>query len=130
MIILFCSVPLFLFCGGCGLEIYKFDGGGNSLVTKLCLTLVTPWMVAYQAPLSRQGYWSGLPFPSPGDLPSPGIEPRSLALQVDSLPSEPRGKPCCYHTTLQFSSSLRITTAQLASVIIHIGLVATYQLRL
>ena len=89
MIILFCSVPLFLFCGGCGLEIYKFDGGGNSLVTELCLTLVTPWMVAYQAPLSRQGYWSGLPFPSPGDLPSPGIKPRSPLLQVGSLPSEP-----------------------------------------
>ena len=95
---------------------------------------VTPWTIAHQTPqsmeFSRQEYWSGWPFPSPGDLPSPGIEPRSLALQVDSLPSEPRGKPCCYHTTLQFSSSLRITTAQLASVIIHIGLVATYQLRL
>ena len=41
---------------------------------------------------SRQGYWSGLPFPSLGDLSDPGIEPRSLALQVDSLPSEPPGK--------------------------------------
>ena len=41
----------------------------------------------------RQEYWSGLPFPSPGDLPSPGIEPRSPALQADSLPSEPQGKP-------------------------------------
>ena len=39
--------------------------------------------------LSRQEYWSGLPFPSPGDLPDAGIEPRSPALQVDSLPSEP-----------------------------------------
>ena len=58
---------------------------------------VTPWTVAYQAPLSigfsRQGYWSGLPFPAPGDLPDPGIEPRSPVLQVDSLPSEPLGKP-------------------------------------
>jgi len=63
----------------------QFDGGGNSLVTKLCLTLVTPWMVAYQAPLSRQGYWSGLPFPSPGDLPSPGIEPSFPVLQADCL---------------------------------------------
>ena len=47
----------------------------------------TPWTVAYQAPLSmgfpRQEYWSGLPFPSPGDLPDPGIKPRSLALQAD-----------------------------------------------
>ena len=57
----------------------------------------TPWTVAHQAPLSmgfsRQEYWSGLPFPSPGDLPNPGIEPRSPTLQADSLPSEPPGKP-------------------------------------
>ena len=42
---------------------------------------------------SRPEYWSGKPFPSPGDLPNPGIEPRSPALQVDSLPPEPQGKP-------------------------------------
>ena len=52
----------------------------------------TPWTVAHQAPLSmefsRQEYWSGLPFPSPGDPPNPGTEPRSPALQ-DSLPTEP-----------------------------------------
>ena len=57
----------------------------------------TPWTVAHQTPpsvgFSRQEYWSGLPFPSPGDLPNPGIEPRSSALQEDSLPSEPTGKP-------------------------------------
>ena len=57
----------------------------------------TPWTVAYQASLSmgfsRQGYWSGLLFPSPGDLPDPGIEPRFHALQTDALPSEPPGKP-------------------------------------
>ena len=57
----------------------------------------TPWTAAHQAPLStgfsKQGYWSGLPFPSRGDLPNPGIEPRSLALQADSLPSELQGKP-------------------------------------
>ena len=51
--------------------------------------------IAYQAPLSmrfsRQGYWSGLPFPSPGDLPDPGIIPGSPALQAESLPSEPPG---------------------------------------
>ena len=50
----------------------------------------TPWTVVHQAPLSmefsRQEYWSGLPFPFPGDLPDPGIEPGSLALQADSLP--------------------------------------------
>ena len=54
----------------------------------------TPWTVARQAPLpmgfSRQEYWSGLPFPSPGDLPDPGIKPRSSALQADALTSEPR----------------------------------------
>ena len=56
----------------------------------------TPWTVAYQAPqsveFSRQEYWSGFPFPSPGDLPNPGIEPRSPALQADALLSEPPGK--------------------------------------
>ena len=57
---------------------------------------VTPWTIAYQAPpsmgFSRQECWSGLPFPSPGDLPDPGIEPRSPSLQADTLPSEPPGK--------------------------------------
>ena len=57
----------------------------------------TLWTVAYQAPpsvgFSRQEYWSGLPFPSPGDLPNPGIEPRSPALPTDALPSEPPGNP-------------------------------------
>ena len=61
------------------------------------LLFATPWTIAYQAPqsmeFSRQEYWSGLPFPSPGDLPNPGIEPRSSALQADTLPSEPPGKP-------------------------------------
>ena len=64
---------------------------------KSCLTLVTSWTVACQAPLSmgfsRQEYWSAQPFPSPGDLPNPGTEPGSPALQADSLPSEPPGKP-------------------------------------
>ena len=56
----------------------------------------TPWTVANQAPqsteFSMQEYWSGLPFPSPGDFPNPGIEPGSPALQADALPSEPPGK--------------------------------------
>ena len=56
-----------------------------------CVRLfVTPWIVAYQAPpsmgFSRQEYWSGVPFPSPGDLPDPGIEPGSPALEADALP--------------------------------------------
>ena len=74
----------------------------ESEVAQSCLTLVTPWTVAYQAPLSmgftRQEYWSGLPFPPPGDLPDPRIEstsPESPALQAGSLPAEPSGKP--YH---------------------------------
>ena len=62
----------------------------------------TPWTVAYQASpsmgFSRQEYWSGLPFPSPGDLPDPGIEPGSPALQADTLPSEPPGKLNVYCT--------------------------------
>ena len=57
----------------------------------------TPWTVAYQAPpsmgFSRQEYWNGLPFPSPGDLSDPGIKSRSPALQADSLPSEPPANP-------------------------------------
>ena len=69
----------------------------GGLVTKLCPTLVTTWTVACQAPLSigfsRQEYWCGLPFPSPGDLPDPGIEPRFPVFQADSLPTELQGKP-------------------------------------
>ena len=60
------------------------------LVTKSCLTLMTPWTIASQPPLSmgspRQDYQGGLPFPSPGDLPDPGNEPVSPALQVSSTP--------------------------------------------
>ena len=63
--------------------------GGGDLVAKWCPTLVTPWTVACQAPLSMgflsQEYWSVLPFPSPGDLPDPGIEPLSPALQINSF---------------------------------------------
>ena len=68
------------------------------LVTQSCPTLCNPMDYnTLQAPLftefSRWDYWSGLPFPSPDDLPNPGIEPGSPALQADSLPSEPPGKP-------------------------------------
>ena len=68
-------------------------GGGDVLVAKLCLILVNPWTVAHQAPLfmklRRQEYWTGLPFPSLGDLPNSGIEPTSrhcLHWQAESLP--------------------------------------------
>ena len=74
-----------------------FPGGGGcggGLVVKSCPTLATPWTLAYQAFLSmgfsRQEDWSGLAFPSLGDLPNPGIEPGSRALQADSLPTELR----------------------------------------
>ena len=74
---------------------FAFDNGGGGLVAKSCPTFVTPWTVACQAPLSMrfslgplekriQEYWSGLPFPSPVDLPNPGIKPRSPALLADS----------------------------------------------
>ena len=65
---------------------------------------VTPWIIACQAPLSmgfsRQGYWSGLTFPSPGDLPNPGIEPMSPALEVKSLPLSHQGSPIIYWVTV------------------------------
>ena len=66
-------------------------------VTQSCLTLCDLLdYIAHQAPLSmgfsRKEYWSGFPFPSPGDLPEPQIEPRSIALQADSLPTELPGK--------------------------------------
>ena len=80
-------------------HIYKhqtfFTFGG--LVTKLCPTLGAPWTVAHHAPLSmgfsRQEYWSWLPFPSPGDLPDPGIKFGSPTLQADSLLTALWGNP-------------------------------------
>ena len=71
---------------------------------------VTPWTVAYQAPpsmgISRQEYWSGLPFPSPGDLPNSGTEPGSPTFQADALTSEPPGKP---------SSSINVSNVTLST---------------
>ena len=70
----------------------------------------TPWTVAYEAPpsmeFSRQEYWSGLPFPSPGDLPNPGIEPGSPTLQADALLSEPPGKTHELHITVERQDEL------------------------
>ena len=74
-----CFIPWF-----CFFLLASFSGGGG-LVTESCPTLVTPWTVACHAPLSmgfpRQEYWSGLPFPSPGDFPDRGIKPGSPTLQ-------------------------------------------------
>ena len=71
--------------------LYSHYNNNNSLIR--VRLFATPWTVAYQAPpstgFSRQKYWSGLPFPSPGNLPDPGIEPRSPTLQADALTSEP-----------------------------------------
>ena len=81
----FCRVPI---CNTSSLY--------SCLVTKLCLTLATPWTVAHQAPLFRelwkQEYWRGLPFPSPGNLPNPGIETASPALAGRFFATEPLGK--------------------------------------
>ena len=67
----------------------------QSELSQSCLTFATPWTVACQAPrsmkFSRQEYWSGLPFLSPGDLPNPGIEPGSPTWKADALSSEPPG---------------------------------------
>ena len=76
------------------------------LVTKLCPILHNPWTVICQAPLSmgfpRQEYWSGLPFPSPGYLSNPGIEPNSPALAGGFFTTEPQGKPKLYIQYIQF----------------------------
>ena len=76
----------------------------------------TPRTVAYRAPpsmgFSRQEYWSGLSFPSPGDLPDPGIEPGSPALRANALPSEPQGKPVQSPSHVQFFSTLCIVACQ------------------
>ena len=82
-------------------------------------SFLTLWTVAHQAPLSmgfsRQEYWSGLPFPSPGNLPNPGMEPVSpvtSALQTDSLPAEPLGKPQT-RVSVQFSSVQSLSRVRL-----------------
>ena len=74
---------------------------------------MTPWTVAHQVPpsmgFSRQKYWSGLSFPSPGDLPDLGIEPGSLALQTDSLLSEPPGKlPVTREVSMDLGKSMAV----------------------
>ena len=91
--------------------IYGVCGGGG-LVTKSCPTLANPCTVACQTPLSmgfsRQEYWSGLPFPSLGNLPDPGIEPWSPAVQAACLPTTLQGKSSHLYFTFRaliFSSS-------------------------
>ena len=106
------SQTLFIFYLLTSHSLTVLSGGG--LVTKSCLTFVTPWTIAGKVPLSmrfsRKEYWSGLPFPSPGNLLDPGIEPGSPALQVDALLTELWGKllsyegmprPCAWGHTLR-----------------------------
>ena len=83
------------------------------LVAQLCLTLVTPWtVVAHQAPLSmgfpRQGCWDKLPYPTPGDLPNPGIDLASPALAGEFFTAEPPGKLCFYLFIFIFSLPLLV----------------------
>ena len=90
----------------------------EGMVTNSCtLSWRTPWTVAYQASpsmgFSRQEYWSGLPFPSPGDPPDPGIEPGSPILEADTLTSEPPGKPTNYRPVIKLQLPYsRISQAQ------------------
>ena len=91
----------------------------ESEVSQLCPTLCNSMdccPVAHQAPLSmgfsRQEYWRGLPFSSPGNLPGPGIELRSSTLQADSLPFEPRGNP--HFAWMHTISLYRYTTTYLS----------------
>ena len=94
----------------------------------------TPGTAAYQVPpsmgFSRQEYWSGLPFPAPGDLPNPGIEPRSPALQTDTLPSESPRKPSSEQSVCEEGMELPVSrnspppagspTAQVSSHTVHL----------
>ena len=87
----------------------------------------TPWTVAYQSlpsmGFSRQEYWSGLPFSSPGDLPNPGIEPRFPASHVDSLPIELSGKPpFCLNSSLSGISAALLAFAQVS----FLGIILPY----
>ena len=95
---------------------------GHFSHVQLCMTL---WAIARQAPLStgfsRQEYWSGLPFPSPGDLPDPGIEHRSPALQVNSLPSEPPESPCPALNTLSTHVTLSTDRRHLPPSYLHLS---------
>ena len=101
---------------------------GGGIVTKSCPTLVAPWTAVLQAPLSkrfpRQESWTGLPFPSPGDLPYQGIEPTSPVWHMDSLPLSHLGNPqntvhqniCCFSFSLPFFFSFYKTVKSRLSI--------------
>ena len=111
---LFCALWLSQPCQGQGLlpSCWSRNPQSESEVAQSCPTLCDPMDNSlHQAPLSmgfsRQKYWSGLPFPSPGNLPNPGIEPRSLTLWTDALPSEPPGKSN-RNLQIQFKTQCRV----------------------
>ena len=87
----------------------------------LSWVFAAPWTIAWEAPLSmgfsRQECWSGLTFPPPGDLPHPGIEPRSPTLQADSLPLSHLGSPKLFHYNVFFKKNMFVALSQ-AMVII------------
>ena len=89
----------------------------------------TPWTVAHPAPppmgFSRQEYWSGLPFPSPGNLPDPGIKPRSPTLQADALTSELPGKPNEKYAKFRFQCPY-MDSCWNTIILIHTGTVYGY----
>ena len=91
-------------------HIYRYVLGCAQSLHACVQLFVTPWTIAHQALLhmvfSRLEYWSGLPFPTPGDLLHPGIETRSHALQVHSLPSEPPG---IYDQLFKASSKMNLS---------------------
>ena len=82
----------------------------------------TLWTVVHQAPpsmgFSRQEYWSGLPFPSLGDLPDPGIKPGSPALEADALSSEPPGKPMSMMLAVGYSYIAFIRLKKCPSILV------------
>ena len=92
------------------LTCFKQSCSSVMLVTQSCLMFCDPMNHNLQAPrsmgLSRQEYWNGLPFPSPGDIPDPGFKPVSLALPANSLSSEAQGRPKqLYHATCNITTS-------------------------
>ena len=85
-------------------------GNKKKAVLNYVRLFAAPWTVAHQAPVSmgfpRQEDWSGLPFPSPGDLPNPGIKPTSPVLAGEFFTTESAGKPCCYYPTQKYPCAL------------------------
>ena len=109
------------------------SGQVRAIAVQLLSRVTAPWTVAHQAPLSmefsRQEYWSGLWFPSLGDLPDPGIKLRSPALQADSLPAEPSRKPNKYHRKILKPLSLPLSHGDVPSVSIRVTMLKTKYLK-